>query len=86
MALAIPLDVTLPRIVINRYQDKQLQLTRVCARPRASAVVINMQAIIQGGLLVKDRSLPMDYLVVEFVDEDMWTRLKSTKLVTNARI
>jgi len=86
MALVIPLDVTLPRVVINRHRDKQLWLTQVRARPRASAVVINTQAIIRGGLLVKDRSSPMDYLVVEFVDEDMWTRLKLTQLVINARI
>jgi len=86
MALAIPLDVNLPCILINRRRDDQLRLTWVRARPRASAVVINTQSIIRGGLLVKDCSSPMDFLVVEFVDEDMWIRLKTTNLVKNARI
>ena len=84
LALVLPFDGSCRPI--DRRRDDRLRLTRVQARPRSSAVVISTLSIIRGGLLAKDPSSPNSMFVVEFVDEDMWTRMKKTKLVENARL
>ena len=73
--------------MVNRPRDKALRFTRVQARPRASTVIIDTCSIIRGGLLVRDFASPgNEYLVIEFIDEDMWSRLKNIDLVTNTRL
>jgi len=85
MALVLPFDI--PKLMVNRPRDKALQFTRVQARPRASTVIIDTRSIIRGGLLVRDFASPgNEYLVIEFIDKDMWSRLKNIDLVTNTRL
>lgn len=54
LALVVPFDR--PRLVANRDRDRELQLTRVLARPRRESVFIDTNAIIRGALLAEDRS------------------------------
>ena len=85
MALVLPFDI--PKLMVNRPRDEALRFTRVQARPRASTVIIDTRSIIRGGLLVRDFASPgNEYLVIEFIDEDMWSRLKNIDLVTNTRL
>lgn len=88
MALIHPYDV--PASLFNRRRDTELQLTRVRARPRQVArsinrsqtVFINVESIVRGCLLVPDHTSPTkdEYFIVNFIDQDMWTRMKSLKL------
>lgn len=85
MALVLPFDT--PRAAANRRRDKELRFTRVHPRARAQSVFINTNAIIRGALLAADGlSSEGEYLVVNFIDQDMWARLKTIKLINHARI
>ncbi|KAG1861785.1 hypothetical protein DFJ58DRAFT_744178 [Suillus subalutaceus] len=70
LALIHPFDApTGPRL----RQDKQLNLFRVRAQPRTKAEFFSVQSIIRGALLVQDSGgNPLDYLVVDTVDTDMF--------------
>lgn len=85
MALVLPFDV--PKLLLDRRRDADLRLTRVRPRPRASSLFIDTNSIIRGALLAEDPSSQAgEYFVVNFVDQDMWARLKSIELVTHAVI
>lgn len=85
MALVLPFDV--PPAAQNRRRDRELRFTRVHPRARAKSLFINTNAIIRGALLAEDRlSNEGEYLVVNFIDQDMWSRLKTMELVNHARI
>lgn len=80
-ALVLPLDR--PTINQNRRRDKLLRIRRVEPRARSDMVLIDVSAIIRGCLLADDLgSNAGEHLVVEFTDEDMWMRMKQTKLAT----
>jgi hypothetical protein len=71
----------------NRNRDRELRLTRVLARHRRESVFIDTNAIIRGALLAEDlSSRGAEHLVVNFIDQDMWMRMQSIDLVTNANI
>lgn len=85
MALMLPFD--LPRLPIHSKRDSEMRLTQVCPWPRGSSLFIDTNSIIRGALLAEDPSSPGgEHLVVDFIDKDMWMRLKSTTLITNAVI
>ncbi|KAF8956124.1 hypothetical protein BDZ97DRAFT_1907300 [Flammula alnicola] len=85
LALVLPIDV--PRMLQNRTRDEALRLRRIKPRPRASSLFIDANSIIRGGLLVDDYASDAgEFLVVDFIDEDMWMRMKSTVLLTHANI
>jgi hypothetical protein len=74
LALIHPFDApTGPRL----RQDKQLNLFRVHAQPRTKAEFFSVQSIICGALLVQDSGgNPLDYLIVDTVDTDMFLRVR----------
>ncbi|KDR67396.1 hypothetical protein GALMADRAFT_232065 [Galerina marginata CBS 339.88] len=85
MALVLPLDE--PRDIENRNRHATLRLTRLHPKARKDAVFIDTNAIIRGGFVVPDHgSRSGESFVVNFTDEDIWLRLKSTELVTRANI
>lgn len=85
MALILPFDI--PRAASNRRRDRELRFTRVHPRARAQSIFIDTNAIIRGALLAEDGlSEEGEYLVVNFIDQDMWARLKTIELVNHARI
>lgn len=87
MALVIPFDVPTHIRDCHPNRDTELRLTRVRPRPRGSSILIDTDRIIQGGLLAEDPDSPVaECLVVNFIDQDMWMRLKSIELITNANM
>lgn len=85
MALVLPFDV--PRAAMNRRRDNELRFTRVHPRARAKSLFIDTNSIIRGALLAADGlSQEGEYLVVNFIDQDMWMRLKNIKLINHAQI
>ncbi len=85
MALVLPFDV--PRAAINRRRDNEMRFTRVHPRARSASLFIDTNSIIRGALLAKDGlSNEGDYLVVNFIDQDMWMRLQTLKLIYHAKI
>ena len=85
MALVLPFDV--PRAAMNRRRDKEMRFTRVHPRARSASLFIDTNSIIRGALLAADGlSREGEYLVVNFIDQDMWARLKTIKLINHARI
>lgn len=89
MALVIPFDV--PPHILDHHpnRDTELRLTRVRPRLRGSSILIDTDRIIRGGLLAEDPDSPItvqERLVVNFIDQDMWMRLKSIELITNANM
>ncbi|KAG0694025.1 hypothetical protein DFH29DRAFT_985372 [Suillus ampliporus] len=60
-------------------KDKQLNLFRVRARPRAQAEFFSVRSIICGALLVQDGN-SLDYLVVDTVNMDMFLRVQEMHL------
>lgn len=85
MALVLPFDV--PRAALNRGRDRDLRLTRVHPRARSASIFVDTNSIIRGALLAEDGSSNEgERFVVDFVDQDMWMRLKTIKLVHHAHI
>ena len=85
MALVLLLDE--PWAMEHRGCHNQLRLKKLCPRARKNAVLIDTNTIIRGGLLVPDRgSHSGEFFVIDFTDEDIWMRLKSTELVIQANI
>ncbi|KDR65883.1 hypothetical protein GALMADRAFT_81379 [Galerina marginata CBS 339.88] len=85
MALILPFDQ--PRGPESRIRHTTLRLTRLRPRARKDALLIDTNTIIRGGLIVPDRgSRYGESFVVDFTDEDIWLRMKSTKLVIRADI
>ena len=71
----------------HRGRHSQLRLKRLRPRARKNAVLIDTNTIIRGGLLVPDRGSHFgEFFIVDFTDEDIWLRLKSTELVIRANI
>ena len=80
LALVLPLDE--PRAMEHQGRHNQLRLKRLRPRARKNAVLIDTNTIIRGGLLVPDRGSHFgEFFVIDFTDEDIWLRLKSTELV-----
>lgn len=65
LALILPMDNPVP--LLNRGRDRDLQFTRVIARPRSSCVLVDVETVVRGALIVRDYS-------------DLWWRMKSIKL------
>lgn len=89
MALILPMDETIPVVEGHRPTDKTLRLTRIRSRHRSDAVFINVESVVRGGLLapVFEEGVQMDeYLIVDVIDEDMWWRMKSVKLIKKAKL
>lgn len=85
LALVLPFDV--PCLQRNRGRDDALRLIRLRPRQRVRSIVIDANTIVRGGLLTPDLdSNGGEHLVIDVIDEDMWRRLKTVELVTNARI
>jgi len=85
LVLALPLDA--PRLVENRTRDNILRLTRIRPRRKIETIIIDANIIIRGGLVAPDLSSKGgELLVVDVIDEDMWTRLKAVEFVTRARL
>ncbi|KAG1870895.1 hypothetical protein F4604DRAFT_1583497 [Suillus subluteus] len=72
LALVLPMDAS-PR---RRLLDRDLRLTRLCARPAASSEFITLHSIIRGALLVPDFDNHGDYFLVDYVDTDMFLRVQ----------
>ncbi|KAG1832600.1 hypothetical protein F4604DRAFT_1886959 [Suillus subluteus] len=72
LALVLPMDAS-PR---RRLLDRDLRLTRLCARPTASSEFITLHSIIRGALLVPDFDNHGDYFLVDYVDTDMFLRVQ----------
>lgn len=87
LALAIPYDAPLQEPRQNSEHDVELQLTQVRPRARGLSMFIDTNVITHGALLASDLSLrAAECLVVNFVDQDMWMRLKTVELITGAQI
>lgn len=86
LALVTPFDAV-PSL-FNRKRDGDLRLTRVRARPRSEAVIISTESIVRGGLLVEDFGSPIDgeHLVIDFIDGDMWWRMKHLTLARKVNL
>lgn len=77
VVLVHPYDDQLENDPDRLRRDKQLRLTRVAPRSRVGSAIISIDSIIRGCLLADDRSsVSNEKLVVNFVDQDMWRRLK----------
>ncbi|PPQ74374.1 hypothetical protein CVT24_000863 [Panaeolus cyanescens] len=85
LALVVPFDAPRQRgLQVRRDRDLRLRLVR--QQPRAKSIVISADCIIRGGLLAPDHISHLgDFFVVEFIDEDMWRRLKRVQLVQRRR-
>uniref|UniRef100_A0A8H7Y2E1 Uncharacterized protein n=1 Tax=Psilocybe cubensis TaxID=181762 RepID=A0A8H7Y2E1_PSICU len=84
MALVLPLDEAIPALENHRISDKKLRFIRVRSRHRSKAAFINVESIVRGGLLAQAFRPPHqvdEYIIIDVIDEDMWWRLKSVKLV-----
>ncbi|KAG1733838.1 hypothetical protein EDB19DRAFT_1896555 [Suillus lakei] len=75
LALVHPFDVPTG---LRTRKDKDLNLYRVHARPRAQAQFFPVRSFIRGALLIVDG--PSDYLVVDTTDTDMFLRIKMMHL------
>ena len=75
LALVHPFDVPTG---LRTRKDKDLNLFRVRARPRAQAQFFPVRSFIRGALLVADG--PSDYFVVDTADTDMFLRIKMMHL------
>jgi hypothetical protein len=85
LALVLPFDQ--PRLSENRTRDEALRFTRLCPRRRSDSVIIDANTIIRGGLLMPDlESQGSEVLVNNFIDEDMWMRLKTIELVIRSKL
>ncbi|KAF9565919.1 hypothetical protein CPC08DRAFT_629091 [Agrocybe pediades] len=83
VALAVPFDA--PRAPQNRRRDELLSLTRV--KPRQDFTLIDINSIVRGAMLAEDcASNCSERLVVNSIDEDMWLRMQSLVLATNANM
>jgi hypothetical protein len=60
-----------------RKKDKDLNLHRMRARPRADAVFISVRSIRRGAFLVPELTRIDDFLVVDVIDTDMFLRIRS---------
>lgn len=86
LALVLPMDGRIDSSRDKKARDLLLRLTRVQPRRRSDAVVIDIKSLIRGGLLVEDyASVSGERLVVNFVDQDIWLRMKSADLVHNVK-
>lgn len=74
LAIIHPYDVG---IGVRRWQDVDLGLWRVRAKPRSSSEIISVRSIIRGAALAKDPETDGDYFVIHTVDTDMFLRAKS---------
>jgi hypothetical protein len=82
LALVQPMDLVLTNW--NQWRDQDLCFTRLRSRPRTAVgtKIISVNSIIQGCLVIKDFSSRVDdeYLLIPFVDQDMWLRMKGLQL------
>jgi hypothetical protein len=87
LALVTPYDAPLQQSGQNSARDQELRLTRLRPRARGSSMFIDTNVITRGALLVSDpSSRAAERLVVNFVDQDMWMRLKEIELITEAEM
>jgi hypothetical protein len=90
MALIHPFDAPTGSNWRSRYREaEELRLTRIRARPLTSTVIISVESIVRGALVVKDGPEPVsddDFFVVDFIDTDMWWRLKKITLATDTNL
>ncbi|KAG2146329.1 hypothetical protein DEU56DRAFT_870107 [Suillus clintonianus] len=75
LALVLPMDALIGPLA-RRRMDRELQLTRLRARPTSSSEFITLHSIIRGALVVPDFANKGDYFLVDYVDTDMFLRTR----------
>ncbi|EIW77891.1 hypothetical protein CONPUDRAFT_157070 [Coniophora puteana RWD-64-598 SS2] len=65
----------------TRRTDTELGFLRVKAQPRSEAIVIPVASIIRGALLFPDFRRPDEFLVNDYIDGDMFLRMKDLKWI-----
>ena len=97
MAYILPMDadpyevesINMAHAKLKQEIDKALRLTRIRSRPRAEATCISVESIIRGALVAEgfeENQQKDEYLIIDVIDEDMWWRMKSVRLVQNSGI
>lgn len=74
MPLAFVEGMTVPRT--RNDSDKELGLYRVHSKGRDKPMVIPLRSLKRGALLYEDPEKPLDYYVVDAVDQDMFVRVE----------
>jgi len=84
MALIIPMDKHIPRQE-RVALDETFRFSRVCTQHVSASAFIDVESIVCGAVLVKanDTENHDEYISFDVIDEDMWWRMKSVKLVTH---
>lgn len=87
MALILPMDESIPRAE-RVASDRVLRFARVRSRPKSKAAFIDIDSIVRGIVVVpsNDNEVGDEYLIFDVLDEDIWWRMKSTRLATNVRL
>jgi len=84
MALIIPMD---ERILQQEHValDETFRFSRVRAWHVSASAFIDVESIVRGAVLVKANDMENhdEYISFDVIDEDMWWRMKSVKLVTH---
>lgn len=75
LALVQGYDAFIPRSQ-RPPSDAFLELIRVRAQPRNKPRLIFVDSIVRGAMLASANDAPNDYLVVDVVDTDMFSRLR----------
>lgn len=69
-----------PKGTRNAQRDRELRFTRIRERPRDGSEFIFVDSIVRGALIADDYDSPKDHLVINFVDSDLWLRMKEMRL------
>jgi hypothetical protein len=87
MALILPMDASIPRAE-RVASDHILRFTHVHSRPRTKATFIDINSIVRGILVVpsNDNEVGNEYLIFDVLDEDLWWRMRSSRLTTDVRL
>ncbi|EIW75603.1 hypothetical protein CONPUDRAFT_65807 [Coniophora puteana RWD-64-598 SS2] len=80
-ALVQPYTASLTLGSRTRRLDTDLGLLRVKAQPRSDSIVIPIDSIIRGAVLSQDFRRPDEYFVNDYVDGDMFLRMKDPKWI-----
>ena len=89
MALILPMDGKVTRDPSRKKIDNTLGFTRLQSRHPSHSAFINVESIVRGGLLANsyEENVQADeHIVVDVIDEDMWWRMKSLRLVQNVSL
>jgi len=84
MALILPMDR--PTLLLNQTRDCTLRLTHVHSRTRQGSIVVDAETIIRGALLTSEHDSPVEFFVLDMIDDDLWWQMKSVKLAQNVNL